>query len=103
MHGRVIEDRLWQRSSRRTPAENLGILFEERKDRRNHLASDMAHDLALALLTPHVLAALRNGLLTLRRCHGWTNMAAALRHIAAGVDRAFCLLVDPVPRLHTRL
>jgi predicted transposase YbfD/YdcC len=52
---------------------------------------------------PQVLAALRNGLLTLLRCYGWTNMAAAMRHIAASLDRAFRLLVDPVPRLHTRL
>jgi predicted transposase YbfD/YdcC len=42
--------------------------------------------------TPHVLATLRNGALALFRLAGWTTMAAAFRHTAAQVSRAFRLL-----------
>jgi len=42
--------------------------------------------------TPQVLAALRNGLLTLLRLLGHTNIAAALRHYGASVQRALCLV-----------
>lgn len=37
---------------------------------------------------PQVLAALRNGLLNQFRLDGWTNIAQALRHVAARVSRA---------------
>lgn len=47
--------------------------------------------------TAHVLAALRNGLLSLLRRLGWTNMAAAFRHLAASVPRVFTLLGCPPP------
>ena len=42
--------------------------------------------------TPHVLAALRNGVLTLLRSLGHTNIAAALRHYGASVERALRLI-----------
>ncbi|HEX8983678.1 MAG TPA: ISAs1 family transposase, partial [Ktedonobacterales bacterium] len=42
--------------------------------------------------TPQALAALRNGALALFRLAGWTNMAAAFRHVVASVSRAFTLL-----------
>ncbi len=42
--------------------------------------------------TPQALAALRNGALALFRLAGWTNMAAAFRHVGASVSRAFTLL-----------
>ena len=42
--------------------------------------------------TPQVVAALRNSALALFRLAGWTNMAAAFRHVAASVPRAFTLL-----------
>ncbi len=41
--------------------------------------------------TCHVLAALRNGLLNLLRGLGHTNIAAALRHYGASVERALRL------------
>lgn len=41
---------------------------------------------------PQALAALRNGLLSLLRALGWTNIADALRHYGAYVDRALRLL-----------
>jgi predicted transposase YbfD/YdcC len=41
---------------------------------------------------PQALAALRNVLLSLLRAHGWTNIAAALRHYGAYADRALHLL-----------
>ena len=42
--------------------------------------------------TPQTLAALRNGVLAMFRLAGWTNMAAAFRHVGASVTRAFTLL-----------
>ncbi len=42
--------------------------------------------------TPHVLAALRNGILTLFRYHGWSNIAAANRHYAAHPQAVLQLL-----------
>jgi hypothetical protein len=42
--------------------------------------------------TPHTLAALRNGALALFRLAGWTNIAAAFRHVGSSVARAFTLL-----------
>lgn len=47
--------------------------------------------------TAQVLAALRNGLLSLLRRRGWTNMAAAFRHVAASVAHVFTLLGCPPP------
>jgi predicted transposase YbfD/YdcC len=41
---------------------------------------------------PQALAALRNVLLSLLRAHGWTNIAAALRHYGAYATRALTLL-----------
>jgi len=41
---------------------------------------------------PQVLAALRNGILTLLRYHGWSNIAAANRHYAANPQKALQLL-----------
>lgn len=41
---------------------------------------------------PQALAALRNALLSLLRAHGWTNIAAALRHYGAYATRALTLL-----------
>jgi predicted transposase YbfD/YdcC len=48
---------------------------------------------------PQALAALRNGLLSLLRALGWTNIADALRHYGAYVHRALQLLTCPPPRL----
>lgn len=48
--------------------------------------------------TPQALAALRNGALALFRLAGWTNMAAAFRHVDAAVTRAFTLLGCPPPQ-----
>lgn len=47
---------------------------------------------ARAGATPHVLAALRNGVLTLLRSLGHVNIAAALRHYAASAQRALHLI-----------
>lgn len=47
---------------------------------------------ARAGATPHVLAALRNGVLTLLRHLGHTNIAAALRHYGASPVRALRLV-----------
>ena len=41
---------------------------------------------------PHVLAALRNGVLNLLRQAGWRNIAAALRHYAASATETLALL-----------
>ena len=41
---------------------------------------------------PHALAALRNGLMTQLRWHGVTNIARALRHLAARVSRPLRLV-----------
>ena len=41
---------------------------------------------------PQALAALRNGLLSLLRSKGWTNIADALRHYGASVHRALDLV-----------
>jgi len=53
-------------------------------------AEDDGH--ARAGATPHVLAALRNRLLTLLRDLGHTNIAAALRHFGASATRALRLV-----------
>jgi predicted transposase YbfD/YdcC len=42
--------------------------------------------------TPQALAALRNGILTLLRCRGWTNIADALRTYAASLLEALKLI-----------
>lgn len=42
--------------------------------------------------TPQALAALRNGILTLLRCRGWTNIADALRTYAASLPEALKLI-----------
>jgi hypothetical protein len=42
--------------------------------------------------TPQALAALRNGLLTLLRWRGWTNIADALRTYAASLAEALKLI-----------
>jgi predicted transposase YbfD/YdcC len=42
--------------------------------------------------TPQVLAALRNGILTLFRYHGWSNVAEANRRYAANPQTALQLL-----------
>lgn len=42
--------------------------------------------------TPQALAAVRNGLLTLLRCRGWTNIADALRTYAASLPEALKLI-----------
>lgn len=47
--------------------------------------------------TPHVLAALRNGVLSRLRQQGWTEMATALRHLAASVPRVLAFLGCPDP------
>jgi predicted transposase YbfD/YdcC len=49
--------------------------------------------------TPQALAALRNGVLSLLRALGWTNIADALRHYAASVPRALGLLATAPARL----
>lgn len=48
---------------------------------------------------PQTLAALRNGVLSLLRVLGWTNIADALRHYAASVPRAIRVLSTPPARL----
>jgi predicted transposase YbfD/YdcC len=40
----------------------------------------------------HALAALRNAILSLFRCQGWTNIAAAIRHYAVSVLRTLDLI-----------
>lgn len=45
--------------------------------------------------TPHVLAALRDGLLALLRALDWTTIVDALRHDGAYVHRALHLLATP--------
>ena len=42
--------------------------------------------------TPQVLATLRNGILTLLRYHGWSNIAEANRRYAANPQKALQLL-----------
>jgi predicted transposase YbfD/YdcC len=42
--------------------------------------------------TPRALAALRNASLSLFRARGWTSIADALRHHAAGLERALTLI-----------
>jgi predicted transposase YbfD/YdcC len=49
--------------------------------------------------TPHALAALRNGVLSLLRALGWTNIADAMRHYGASVPRAIALLATTPARL----
>ncbi len=49
--------------------------------------------------TAHVLAALRNGLLSLLRALGWTNIADALRHYGADAHRALHRLATVPARL----
>lgn len=44
---------------------------------------------------PQALAALRNGLLSLLRALGWTNIADAVRHYGAHAHRAIHLLTSP--------
>ena len=46
---------------------------------------------------PQALAALRNGLLSLLRALGWTNIADAVRHYGADAQRALALLATPPP------
>jgi predicted transposase YbfD/YdcC len=53
-------------------------------------------------VAPQALAALRNGLLSLCRARGWTNIADALRHYGAYPHRAIHLLSTTCPR-STRL
>jgi predicted transposase YbfD/YdcC len=48
---------------------------------------------------PQALAALRNGLLSLLRALGWTQIADATRHYGAFAHRAIALLSSPPPRL----
>jgi predicted transposase YbfD/YdcC len=48
---------------------------------------------------PQALAALRNGLLSLLRSLGWTQIADAIRHYGAFSHRAIRLLSDPPSRL----
>ena len=48
---------------------------------------------------PQALAALRNGLLSLLRSRGWTQIADALRHFGAFPHRAIHLLATPPPGL----
>lgn len=42
--------------------------------------------------SPQALAALRNGILTALRHQGWENIAAALRHYSASVQKALALI-----------
>jgi predicted transposase YbfD/YdcC len=44
---------------------------------------------------PQVLAAVRNAVLNLLRCKGWTNIADGLRHYGAFVHRALALVTSP--------
>lgn len=48
---------------------------------------------------PHALAALRNGVLSVLRALGWTNVADALRHYGAYAHRAIHLLSTTPARL----
>lgn len=51
---------------------------------------------------PQVLAALRNGIITLLRVSGWQSIAQALRHYSAAVSNALSLINSPLhslPRL----
>jgi hypothetical protein len=48
---------------------------------------------------PQALAALRNGLISLLRVKGWTNMADALRHDGSSVQRALEVVGAIPPRL----
>jgi predicted transposase YbfD/YdcC len=48
---------------------------------------------------PQALAALRNGVLSLLRSLGWTNIADAVRHYGAYAHRALRLLATPPARL----
>jgi predicted transposase YbfD/YdcC len=48
---------------------------------------------------PQALAALRNGVLSLLRSVGWTQIADALRHYGAFAHRAVLLLTTPLTRL----
>jgi predicted transposase YbfD/YdcC len=48
---------------------------------------------------PHALAALRNGLLSLLRALGWTQIADATRHYGAFAPRAMQVLSSPPVRL----
>lgn len=48
---------------------------------------------------PHALATLRNGLLSLLRACGWTQIADATRHYGACAHRAIALLSTPPARL----
>jgi predicted transposase YbfD/YdcC len=48
---------------------------------------------------PQALAALRNGLLSLLRALGWTQLADAIRHYGAFAHRAVHLLTTPPTRL----
>ena len=41
---------------------------------------------------PQALAALRNAVLTALKDHGWTNIAAALRHYQARLQESLILL-----------
>jgi hypothetical protein len=45
---------------------------------------------------PHALAAVRNGLLTVLRSIGVTNIADALRHYAASLPETFALIGVPL-------
>lgn len=45
---------------------------------------------------PQVLAALRNGILSLMRMSGWTSIAEGLRHYAAAVSNALHLIDSPL-------
>jgi predicted transposase YbfD/YdcC len=47
--------------------------------------------------TAQVLAALRNGVLSRLRLAGWTNLAAALRHLGASVPRVLAFLGRLLP------
>lgn len=48
---------------------------------------------------PQALAALRNGVLSLLRALGWTQIADAIRHYGAYAHRAIALLSSPTVRL----
>jgi len=50
---------------------------------------------------PCVLAALKNGLLAALRYHGWTNIAAAIRHFAASAHKALAFLTRCAPSRHS--
>lgn len=48
---------------------------------------------------PQVLAALRNGIVSLLRVSGWKSIAEALRHYSAAVSNALCLINSPLHSL----